>query len=494
MKSIFNRKKKETAPPPSSSSGGRRLSNVALSAVSEGEMAELNKALKGVFDKYAEKKGITVDGLTAMCKECSLVEGKLTEAEVSLAFAKVKLKKSTTLNFDRFQEVCRALASTKGVTYQNIIQLATGQDVNTDLESTDHFDVDPALMMSRQKKRLTVEDFDLLKVLGKGGFGKVMLVKLKTDPEGELLAMKSLRKAALIKRKQLEHTETERKIAQTIHHPFLVNLRYAFQTVDKLYLVLDYMGGGEIFFWLQKQRRFSKNRVRLYMAQMTLALEALHKKDIVYRDLKSENTLLDLKGNLRLTDFGLAKENVKATKGAATFCGTPEYLAPEVLRNEGHGKGVDWWAMGTLCYEMIHGLPPFYDQNMQKMYQKVLEEKLVWKGPLATDEHEDTREILSGLLHRKQDQRLGCGSEAADEIKAHRFFASLDFEKVLNKEYEPEFVPPIAHEGDVSNFDKEFTNQRAMDSVVTTNLDAKEIEQTKFEGFTFTDKGGNMGE
>jgi len=255
---------------------------------------------------------------------------------------------------------------------------------------------------------------------------------------------------------------------------------------------LDYMGGGEIFFWLQKQRRFSKNRVRLYMAQMTLALEALHKRDIVYRDLKSENTLLDLKGNLRLTDFGLAKEDVKATKGASTFCGTPEYLAPEVLRNEGHGKGVDWWAMGTLCYEMIHGLPPFYDQNMQKMYELILHDPLTWKGPLKTDEHEDTREILAGLLNRKQGHRLGCGPDEANEIKAHRFFAPLDFGKVLKKEYQPEFVPPVSHEGDVSNFDKEFTNQRAMDSVVTSNLNQKEIEQTKFEGFTFTSSGEHM--
>jgi serum/glucocorticoid-regulated kinase 2 len=374
-----------------------------------------------------------------------------------------------------------------------MIQIATGQDLNLDEESTDHFDVEASLCMhQKSKKKLTVEDFDLLKVLGKGGFGKVMLVKLKSDPTGELLAMKSLRKAALIKRKQLAHTETERKIAQTVQHPFLVNLRYAFQTVDKLYLVLDFMGGGEIFFWLQKQRRFSKNRVRLYMAQMTLALEALHDRDIVYRDLKSENTLLDLNGNLRLTDFGLAKENVKANSGAATFCGTPEYLAPEVLQNLGHGKGVDWWAMGTLCYEMIYGLPPFYNENMQRMYQYILEEKLTWKGPLATGEHDDTREILAGLLDRNPTQRLGCGLEGAKAIKEHRFFATLDFDKVLRKEYIPDFIPPATHEGDVSNFDQEFTNQRAMDSVVTTNLDQKEIDATKFEGFTYVQESDHL--
>lgn len=187
---------------------------------------------------------------------------------------------------------------------------------------------------SHYDSRLTSADFDLLKVLGKGSFGKVMLVKKKNDPENTLYALKTLRKAALIKRNQLAHTSTERKILQDIQCPFLVHLVYAFQTADKLYMVLDYMGGGELFFWLKKDRRFSEARCKLYSAEIAHALDALHKASIVYRDLKPENILLDAVGHIRLTDFGLAKSGVTSYNeegGTKTFCGTPEYLAPEIL-------------------------------------------------------------------------------------------------------------------------------------------------------------------
>ena len=198
-----------------------------------------------------------------------------------------------------------------------------------------------------------------------------MLCRKKNEgSSGELYAMKTLRKAALVKRNQLLHTKTERNILQNIQHPFLVNLKFAFQTPDKLYMVLEYMGGGELFHWLKQHRKFSETRGRLYASEICLALGALHSRDIIYRDLKPENILLDLKGHLRLTDFGLSKDNIMgagAAGGTKTFCGTPEYLAPEILENKGHGKAVDWWSFGTLVYEMICGLPPFYDTNVQRM-------------------------------------------------------------------------------------------------------------------------------
>lgn len=227
--------------------------------------------------------------------------------------------------------------------------------------------------------KLTVDDFDLLKVLGRGSFGKVMLVKKKDDPSGTLYAMKTLRKSALVKRNQLAHTTTERIILQTIKSPFLVHLIYAFQTADKLYMVLDYMGGGELFFWLKRDKKFSEGRARLYAAEIALGIQALHNADIVYRDLKPENLLLDVEGHLKLTDFGLTKGNITgpgAEGGTKTFCGTPEYLAPEILENKGHGKAVDWWALGTFLFEMLTGLPPFYDTNVQRMYHKILHEPL----------------------------------------------------------------------------------------------------------------------
>ena len=196
----------------------------------------------------------------------------------------------------------------------------------------------------------------------------------------KIYAMKTLRKSALLKRNQIAHTKTERNILQNFNHPFLVELHFGFQTKEKLYLVLDFMSGGELFFWLKAQKRFSEPRAKLYAAEIYLALSFLHKHDIVYRDLKPENILVDGDGHLRVTDFGLSKDGVSGAGkegGTGTFCGTPEYLAPEILANKGHGKAVDWWSFGTLVFEMLKGLPPFYDQNMQRMYDKILHMELI---------------------------------------------------------------------------------------------------------------------
>lgn len=325
---------------------------------------------------------------------------------------------------------------------------------------------------------LSVDDFELLKVLGKGSFGKVMLVR-KNDSQ-QLYAMKTLRKAELLRRNQLGHTATEREILQNIQSPFLVQLKYAFQTPDKLYMVLDYMGGGELFFWLKKQRRFSEDRVRLYGAEIALALSSLHERDIIYRDLKPENILVGLDGHLKLTDFGLSKEGVEgagAEGGTKTFCGTPEYLAPEILENRGHGKAVDWWSLGTLMYEMISGLPPFYDTNVQKMYQKILQAPLRFHSHMSRE----SRDVLGQLLQRRVSERL-CSTRGIDELKETPFFAPLDFEQVTALEYEPEFKPPQGRNSmDVSNFDREFTVEKPKD----TQVESKLGDEVHFEDFTF---------
>lgn len=337
---------------------------------------------------------------------------------------------------------------------------------------------------------LTVDNFELIKVLGKGSFGKVMLTRKKDDPSGTLYAMKTLRKAALVKRNQLAHTATERKILQQIHCPFLVHLVYAFQTPEKLYMVLDYMGGGELFFWLKKDRRFSENRCRLYTAELTVALEAIHSHDIIYRDLKPENILLDLEGHLRITDFGLSKDGISgsgAEGGTKTFCGTPEYLAPEILENKGHGKAVDWWALGTLLYEMLCGLPPFYDTNVQKMYQKILTNPLRFPRPEASRPISNAaKDFLRRILERNISTRLGSTSDAA-ELKATEFLSILDFDKVNRKEYEAEFKPPETA-GDptaATNFDAEFTSEVPTDSLVVSHMTGTMQEKSKFEGFTY---------
>lgn len=191
------------------------------------------------------------------------------------------------------------------------------------------------------------EDFELMRVLGRGTYGKVVQV-CKRDT-GRLYAMKIMRKEDVIMRNQVKHTLTERHVLQSVRHPFIVGLQFAFQTPDKLYLVLPFMGGGELFFHLRRERTFSEARVLLYASEIVLALQELHRHDIVYRDLKPENVLMDAQGHLALSDFGLAKEAVSSLPGgASTFCGSPSYMAPEVLLGTGHGFAVDWWSFGTL--------------------------------------------------------------------------------------------------------------------------------------------------
>jgi tRNA A-37 threonylcarbamoyl transferase component Bud32 len=198
-------------------------------------------------------------------------------------------------------------------------------------------------------EKLTVTDFDLLKIVGKGAFGKVMLVRKKSaQDEGKIYAMKVLKKSVIAAKGQIEHTKSERDILFEVRHPYIVRLRYAFQSDDKLYLVTDYYNGGTLFYHLRKSRHFTEERARFYAAELLSALAHLHEQNIIYRDLKLENVLMDHQGHLALTDFGLSKQNIDSTGGATTFCGTAEYIAPELLKGQKYGPPVDWWSFGIL--------------------------------------------------------------------------------------------------------------------------------------------------
>jgi len=341
---------------------------------------------------------------------------------------------------------------------------------------------------SRMDDKISVNDFDMISVLGRGAFGKVTLVKKKNDPSNTLYALKSLKKADLVKAHQVEHTATERYVLEQLESPFLIHLSFAFQTKDKLYIVMDYLTGGELFFWLKKQGRFTESRAKLYMAEAVLAIEAMHDKDIIHRDLKPENILLDAEGHVKIVDYGLAKGGITSSGAddggvkTKTFCGTPEYVSPELIENRGHGKAVDWWALGAILYEMLYGLPPFYDNNTNTMYRKILHDELKFKASVSTSDM--AKQIIRKLLVRNVMERLG--SRGATEIKSEPFFSSLDMRRVIAKKYTPEFIPPKQkNPGDVRNFDKEFTTERAADSLATTNMTDTMAEQTKFEGFTY---------
>lgn len=214
------------------------------------------------------------------------------------------------------------------------------------------------------EESLSVTDFDLLKVVGKGAFGKVMLVRKRANKgAGQIYAMKVLKKSVISAKGQVEHTKSERSILCEIRHPFIVRLRFAFQSDDKLYLVTDYYNGGSLFYHLRKSRAFTEERAKFYAAELLSALDHLHQQHIIYRDLKLENVLMDNVGHIALTDFGLSKQNIDITGGATTFCGTAEYIAPELLKGQKYGAPVDWWSFGILLFEMMHGRTPFYDKN-----------------------------------------------------------------------------------------------------------------------------------
>ena len=328
-------------------------------------------------------------------------------------------------------------------------------------------------------KEVTLEDFNLLKVLGKGSFGKVLQVKKKDT--GEIFAMKILEKEAVLEKYQLEHTKAERHILEAVQHPFLVGLRFAFQNEAKLYMVLDFLNGGELFFHLKSSGRFSVARSKLYAAEIILALEHLHSLGIIYRDLKPENILMEATGHIRLTDFGLAKEQISDNSSAHTFCGTPEYLAPEVLTSQGHGRAVDWWSLGTLLFQMMAGLPPFYHQNINKMYNNIV------KAPLVFPDYfpDLAKDLLTKLLDRNPDTRLGSGPSDAAEIKAHPFWDDVDWAKLLAKEVEAPFKPNVQDASDVQNFDTCFTMEEARDSVVAPLPGGAKKDKKNFDGFTF---------
>jgi len=326
------------------------------------------------------------------------------------------------------------------------------------------------------KHKVCLDDFVLMKTVGKGSFGKVIQVKKKDT--GKVYAMKVLKKEQVVKRKQFEHTMAERRILEEIDHPFIVSLRFAFQTTQKLYMVFDYFNGGELFHYLSKGGRFSEERSRFYAAEIALGLEHIHAQNIIYRDLKPENLLLDADGHIRITDFGLSKENV-TDDSVKSFCGTPEYLAPEVLKRQQYGKAVDWWSLGTLLYEMICGLPPFYDRNRERMYKKILTAELRFPSHMDPE----ARSICRGMLTRDPTQRLGY--RGAQEIKSHAFFAPLDLDAVLAMKVEPPFKPTISGAEDTRNVDKSFL---AIPAAVTPTPADNALSQVEkeFEDFTYT--------
>ncbi|KAJ3064027.1 serine/threonine protein kinase psk1 [Podochytrium sp. JEL0797] len=299
------------------------------------------------------------------------------------------------------------------------------------------------------ERKVGVDDFEALRVIGQGGYGKVFLVRKKTT--NALYAMKVLKKATLIiHTKTVEHTKNERTILSQLTHPFIVKLHYAFQTPAKLYLILQYAPGGELFSHLANQRMFDEDTAAFYTAELLLAIQHLHSLGIIYRDLKPENVLLDSEGHVLLTDFGLSKVALETN----TICGTIEFTAPEVLDNQiEYGHGVDHWSLGVMLYDMLTGRPPFSGSNRKKVMESILKQKLVFP-PYVTSY---ARDLLTKLLKKNPALRIGY-VKGAEEIQGHAFFRKIAWKLLAAREVDPP-IEPVLGGGweDTSNFDECFT-------------------------------------
>lgn len=348
------------------------------------------------------------------------------------------------------------------------------------------------------KKHYGPDDFQILKLIGKGTFGQVYQVRKKDTQR--IYAMKVLSKKVIVQKKEVAHTLGERNIlvrTAMAESSFIVGLKFSFQTPTDLYLVTDYMSGGELFWHLQKEGRFHERRAKFYIAELILALQHLHQHDIVYRDLKPENILLDANGHIALCDFGLSKANLTKNDTTNTFCGTTEYLAPEVLLDEqGYTKMVDFWSLGVLVFEMCCGWSPFYAEDTQQMYKNIAFGKVRFpRDALSTE----GRNFVKGLLNRNPKHRLGAIDDA-EELKAHPFFGDIDWVALSKKNVVPPFKPKLKSVLDTSNFDPEFTN--ALQNSESLNARAAALAagampastplspgmQANFKGFTFVDE------
>ncbi|KAJ1970449.1 hypothetical protein H4R35_005859 [Dimargaris xerosporica] len=318
--------------------------------------------------------------------------------------------------------------------------------------------------ISSKATSASLENFDLMRVIGRGCMGKVFLARDKSTQQ--LVAIKSISKEKVFRQDEIAHIQGERDILANIadtNHPFLMKLRYSFQNEGQLFLVLDYLPGGDIATQLARHYKFTEDRCRFYAAEIILGLEQLHRMGIVYRDLKPENMLLDRHGHILLTDFGLSKQlpvdrldaqgRPQYRRRTKTFCGTAEYLAPEMLRGDYYDQGIDFWSLGTCLYEMLTGMTPFWAENHTKMYQRVLFDRLQLPPTVSWE----ARSLISGLLAKDPHKRLGSNNEfGIEKIKAHPFFASINWDDIIQRRAPVPYAPPVAYDGDVSNFEDVF--------------------------------------
>ncbi|ORY12919.1 kinase-like domain-containing protein [Clohesyomyces aquaticus] len=328
-------------------------------------------------------------------------------------------------------------------------RLAHWEDHKSPLSPDQIADGGDERVVGHSSRVLRQDDFELIKTLGTGTFARVWLVRLNSsqpEDQNKVFALKILRKVDVIRLKQVEHVRNERNVLAVVAgHPFITTMVASFQDHDSLYMLLDYCPGGEVFSYLRRARRFNEPTSQFYAAEIVLILEFLHEKEgVAYRDLKPENILIDAEGHLKLVDFGFAKK--VENRETYTLCGTPEYLAPEVIRNTGHGTAVDWWAFGILVYEFLVGQPPFWDQNPMKIYEQ--------PRPLSLRHVPEARDLISGLCTVDTSKRLGNIKGGATAVKSHAWFRDIDWDAMYKRKTHGPIVPHLRGPADTRNFDE----------------------------------------
>ncbi|KAK9975023.1 hypothetical protein ABG768_023087 [Culter alburnus] len=334
----------------------------------------------------------------------------------------------------------------------------------------------------RRKEGMQMEDFNCISVLGRGHFGKVLLAEFKRT--GKLYAIKALKKGDVVTRDEVDSLMCEKRIFETINvsrHPFLVNLYGCFQTPDHVCFVMEYSPGGDLMTHIHNSI-FSERQARFYSACVLLGLEFLHQNRIVYRDLKLDNLLMDSDGFVRIADFGLCKEGMGHGDRTSTFCGTPEFLAPEVLTDSTYTRAVDWWGLGVLIYEMLVGESPFPGDDEEEVFDSIVNDEVRYPRFLSPE----SVSVVQKLLQKNPEKRLGAGDQDANEVKKHRFFQGMDWEALLAKRVKPPFLPSIKAPADVSNFDEEFTRLKPVLTPPQTPFFLTAEQQEFFADFDFS--------
>ena len=328
--------------------------------------------------------------------------------------------------------------------------------------------------------KLSYTDFEPLKLLGRGSFGEVLLVRLKANKK--LYAMKVLDKNMLKQRKQQIHTKTERDLMVKINCPFIVNIKSAFQDETKLYIVSEFLQGGDLFFHLHEKRYtvFPEIKARFYIMELVIALDFLHQNNMIYRDLKPENILLDSQGHVKLTDFGLSKIFENEDDKAYTVCGTPQYLAPEILLKKGYDKAVDWWSLGCVLYEMLYGRLPFKFKKGQKISLNIYKEEIPFDKKIS----EEAKDLIINLLIFNPKSRLGSGVDGGKKIKNHNFFKGVNWKDVWDRKLVPPFVPNLKSEQDLKYFDSSFTDE-SVGSLLGKNTLKERGLSNDYSGFSY---------